>query len=176
VSLPHIHHLTFTLSTLSTLLHIEPSAHEKPYIKMYQGLLLTLISGLFFSSQALAAAMPQSSTPTTTFPPPGLTCPATYTNAPLIADCEAALKQITAGPAPQICTDIFTVEKPIKTVGTCTVQTYSSRGKAHCLAGDNIRAGVRVIIDSCKSTVFTQGSYTWTQDPNRDGVRLIKTA
>jgi len=149
------------------------------YLYKSQGLLLTLASGLFFltRSPALAAAMPQSSIlPIDEFPPPGLTCTATTPTSPLIGDCVMAFEQIEPG-EPGACILIFQTEVDFITVGTCTVHTYSQRGRAHCLNRDKIRSGILNILGPCSDGGFTEGSYTWTgEDEPREGVKLIRSA
>ena len=127
---------------------------------------------------ALAAALPQySSVPDPNmFPPPVLHCAEITYSAPFIADCEKALEQV-APVKPEFCTFIFAQQQDIVTVGSCTIHTYSERGSAHCLDGNDIRSGVKAILCSCTKDSYTQGSYTWTPEGElRDGVKLIKSA
>ena len=138
-----------------------------------------LMDQLWTAVLALAAAMPQSSSvPTndTLFPPPGLTCTETSPTSPLVDDCILAYLQIEPG-NPEFCILVFLTQDDFKTVGTCTVHTYSESGRAHCLNRDNIRSGILDILGPCSNNGSIQGSYTWTaEDQPREGVKLIRSA
>lgn len=126
---------------------------------------------------ALAAAMPQSSVlPIEEFPPPGSTCTEISPNSPLLDDCIRAWEEIEPRES-TICPTIFLTQHVFKTVGTCTVHTYSELGKAHCLNRDDIGEGILKILVPCSNTKFTGGSWTWTPEGQpREGVKLVRSA
>jgi len=121
-----------------------------------------------------------------TIPPPTygtLTCAdVSAFGFPLKKDCEEALKKVPPG-KPEVCTLQFQTEYDYVTVGTCTIHTYSSGGRAHCLDRDLIRKGVKEILGQCSKThdyeAYTGGEYQWLtsadiEGTKGEGVRLIK--
>ena len=126
---------------------------------------------------ALAAAMPQSSIlPLGELPPPGLTCEDTTPTSPLIDDCIKAF-ELVEPVTPIACALIWLPQSNFRTVGTCTVRTYSAFGRANCLNRSLIRGGILDILAGCSDDTFTQGSYTWTAEGDPvEGVRLMSAA
>ena len=126
---------------------------------------------------ALAAAMPQSSfLPLGELPPPGLICADTIPTSPLIDDCIKAF-ELVEPVTPIACTLDWRSQDDFRTVGTCTIRTYSAFGRAHCLNRSLIRSGILDILAGCSDDTFTQGSYTWTAEGDPvEGVRLMSAA
>ena len=123
-----------------------------------------------------------------TYPPPTygtLTCAdVSAYGFPLKKDCEEALKKVPPG-KPKFCTYIYRPEFDYITVGTCTIHTYSSGGRAHCLDRNLIRKGVEEILGQCSKThdyeAYTGGEYQWSnkgeaRGTKGEGVRLVKAS
>lgn len=86
-------------------------------------------------------------------------------SSPLIKDCKSALEYLkNALPeGPRVCEDVIRPVANIAVVGTCTVQTTSQKGRAHCLDGKDIKGGIQDILNSCKvGDMYTGGISTWT--------------
>ena len=117
--------------------------------------------------------MPQSSpTDDNLFPSPGIEC-TTTTDSPLWQNCQEAYENIVPGD-PQACPSISREQYYYVTIGTCTIQTYSQLGRAHCLNGYDIQNGILEILARCTKDEGVQGSYTWTKEGNpREGVMLV---
>jgi len=157
------------------------------YYYKAQSLLLTLITGLFLLNQALGFPAPVSESSAAedvnSFHLGGLTCTKISSSSPLTKDCREALKKIAPSnpDSPGVCiTRVFRGEANPATVGTCHIQLYSERGRAHCLDGTYVRKGVQAILSGCSSSYryseYTQGNYTWTAPGEwKEGVRLIST-
>ena len=147
-----------------------------PSVVLYGHCEQLLMNQLYITALVLAAAMPQA----TQFPEPwdlGARCPHLLEGPfipPLKNDCYIALEKIRNSP-PGTC-DKMSYQEDITTVGTCTVRTYSAKGKAQCLDTLEILEGIFRIIRDCSSRLYTEGSYTWTQPGTPvEGVYLIAT-
>jgi len=118
---------------------------------------------------------------TPTVPPPTygtLTCTdADLIELPVKKDCGAVFKKVIPG-EPGPCTLQSQTEYDYVTVGTCTIHTFSTGGRAHCLNSDLIIKGVEEILKRC--TTNPQGTcegnsgreYGWSST-GAEGVRLV---
>ncbi|RPB27462.1 hypothetical protein L211DRAFT_865638 [Terfezia boudieri ATCC MYA-4762] len=140
--------------------------------------IIALIGGLLLLFQCVAGA---------TVPPlRPLTCDeVSAVGFPLKNDCVAALAQIRRG-EPEACTLQISYEFDYPPFGSCTIQTYSSGGAAHCLNGDRIHRGVNAILNHCtvnpQGTLeeYTGGQYQWKNSAEvegikGEGVRVVET-
>ena len=90
-------------------------------------------------------------------------------------DCEAALAKVTLG-KPYPCVDVLMFEYNLVKVGTCTIQTYSNRGRAQCLDHDLVIQGGNQILDRCISNAvayedYTGGQFEWVTG---EGVMFVR--